>query len=68
MKKEFLFSIILLSLFFMSCGDACYYNINKYEEVKKKTTYKSFSHLKEPIVFSMSVKDVYALFGCSEKK
>ena len=67
-KKIILLTIIFLSLFFMSCKDAWYYNIDKYEEVKKKTTYKSFSHLNEPIVFSMSVKDVYALFGYSEKK
>lgn len=63
MKKKFFVLILFLSVFFISCSDVCYYNINKYEEVKKKTTYKPFSHLNDPLVFSMTVDDIYALFG-----
>lgn len=68
MKRSFLVFVIFLSLFFSSCGDAYYYNLNKYEEVKKKTTYKTFTHLNDPIVFSMSVEDIYALFGKANNK
>lgn len=68
MKRKFSLLLILFSFLFVSCGDAYYYNLNKYEEAKKKTTYKPFSHLNKPIVFSMTINDVYALFGKSKNK
>ncbi len=67
MKKHlFIVSILIITLIFVSCDTSYMYKPTKsdnIEEIKEKTTIRTFDHLKEPIVIALPVYEKYYLFG-----
>ncbi len=63
-KHPFIISVIVSLLFFVSCDNSYMYKRDtSLDEIKQKTTIKTFEHLKEPIVIALPVYDNYYLFG-----
>ena len=67
-KHPLIISVFVTLLFFASCDNSYMYKLDdSLEEIKQKTTIKTFEHLKEPIVIALPVYDNYYLFGNKDK-
>ena len=67
-KHPLIISVFVSLLFLVSCDNSYMYKLDdSLEEIKQKTSIKTFEHLKEPIVIALPVYDNYYLFGNKNK-